>query len=201
MRVPDLNPRDFLAWRPEATLARVESDLAAVCRSGGQPRAWLVGSSFGGYLAAMAAERQPQRVAGMILLAPAFRFADLLRLALGPDAMERWRTAGSTPFCHYGEQREIQVGYRFYEEVARWPGEPGPAGSPALVVHGMRDEAVPIAYSRAWAATRPQARLIETPDDHSLAASLDEILGIAASFIEEGTPAAPGVTPGPGTPS
>jgi predicted esterase len=43
-----------------------------------------------------------------------------------------------------------------------------PAAAPVLLVHGRRDEVVPVAQSRTLAATSEAARLIETDDEHRL---------------------------------
>jgi pimeloyl-ACP methyl ester carboxylesterase len=46
-----------------------------------------------------------------------------------------------------------------------------PPVAPTIIVHGVRDEVVPIAASRAWAA-RHHVRVIEVDGDHGLAGSV-----------------------------
>jgi pimeloyl-ACP methyl ester carboxylesterase len=60
-----------------------------------------------------------------------------------------------------------------------------PVGLPVTVLHGLRDEVVPIAASRAYRdRSGPGVRLLEVDDDHALGGSLDlvgrEILSLLA---------------------
>ncbi|MEW6273470.1 MAG: YqiA/YcfP family alpha/beta fold hydrolase [Thermodesulfobacteriota bacterium] len=64
LAIPDLAP-DFGRMTIGSELAVVEELLDAA------PQTILLGSSLGGYLAALAAERHPERVPGLVLLAPA----------------------------------------------------------------------------------------------------------------------------------
>jgi pimeloyl-ACP methyl ester carboxylesterase len=54
---------------------------------------------------------------------------------------------------------------------------------PTTILHGTRDEVIPIDISRAFAA-RHGARLVEVDDDHSLAGSLPRILSLTRSLGE-----------------
>ena len=54
---------------------------------------------------------------------------------------------------------------------------------PARIVHGRRDEVVPIETSRRYVAEHPDIPLIEVDDDHSLLASLDRIEEEAVGFL------------------
>lgn len=54
--------------------------------------------------------------------------------------------------------------------------------APTVIVHGTRDEVIPIDHSRDFAA-RHGARLIETDDDHRLAGSLDTIVSAVRDLL------------------
>lgn len=56
---------------------------------------------------------------------------------------------------------------------------------PTIVVHGTRDEIIPIDVSRAWCRTHG-VTLVECDDDHSLAASKNEILAAIYSGTSRG---------------
>src|SRR5712692_10702133 len=88
--VPDLAQGDFEHLTITGQLAVIER-LAA-----GEPVA-LIGSSLGGYLAALYAARHPE-VSKLVLMAPAFGF--LRRWSQSPDAAE-WRRTGFLQVYHY----------------------------------------------------------------------------------------------------
>jgi uncharacterized protein len=46
---------------------------------------------------------------------------------------------------------------------------------PTLVIHGTRDDVVPVQGSRTWAASKPHVRLVEVDDGHELVGSLEVI--------------------------
>lgn len=59
-----------------------------------------------------------------------------------------------------------------------------PAGVAALLVHGTRDDVVPLEHSEALAATSPDATFLPVDDDHRLASVVhDEQLG---RWVREG---------------
>lgn len=143
---------------------------------GGQP-AVLIGSSMGGYLASLYAAAHPE-VVRLALLAPAFGFA------------ERWNQKINEPkpayldVFHYGENRMRRVHYSLIEEALHYPGYPDFA-QPARIYHGVKDDVVPIEYSRSFAGAHPNARMTELDSDHELLNVLDRIVGDAIPFLLE----------------
>jgi pimeloyl-ACP methyl ester carboxylesterase len=89
LEVPDLNAGDF----SHLTLTRQMAVLDALLAGEPGP-VTLIGSSFGGYLAALLAEQDP-RVERLVLLAPAFGFGALLESLFGAETMARWQRDGS----------------------------------------------------------------------------------------------------------
>lgn len=63
------------------------------------------------------------------------------------------------------------------------PGFSGPLSLPAptIIIHGTRDEVIPISVSRTFADGH-SVRLVEVDDDHSLAGSLDVIAALAGEL-------------------
>jgi pimeloyl-ACP methyl ester carboxylesterase len=57
--------------------------------------------------------------------------------------------------------------------------------APTTIIHGTRDEVVPVAVSRELAA-RQQVMLIEVDDDHRLAESLGVLLSVVARTLGSG---------------
>jgi pimeloyl-ACP methyl ester carboxylesterase len=164
--IPDLAP-DFTRQTVTGQLEIVESLL-------GSGSAIVMGSSLGGYLAALVAARRPERVRALVLLAPAFGFVARWEAQLGPDVMAHWRQHGVMPVMHYGREREELLSVELLDDARRHPDEPDPT-APALVVAGRFDDAVPLASVEAFAARRPQRELVVYDAGHQLTEVLDPL--------------------------
>jgi len=157
--VPDLAPGEFKDLTLSAGL-RVLEELAC-----GEP-VILMGSSMGGYLAALYAARHPE-VERLILLAPAFGLYQLWIEELGPTRLAEWKHNGTLPFFHYAAQREMQLGFQFLEDAGRF--EPFPdVRQPVLIFHGEQDAVVPLQQSLAFVNAHPNARLVSLKSGHEL---------------------------------
>lgn len=159
LEVPTLDEGDFSRLTLSAQLALVER-LAA-----GEP-VNLLGSSMGGYLAALYAARHPE-VARVVLLAPAFRMAERWEARVGPAAMADWRASGEIQVFHYGEQRERPLWPRLIDDAHQYEGYPE-VRQPTLIFHGQHDDIVPVADSLHFAESRPWVRLEVLDSDHEL---------------------------------
>jgi uncharacterized protein len=142
----------------------------------------LIGSSLGGYLAALYAARHPatQRV---MLLAPAFGFYQLWTDTLGKERLSAWKTSGFLPVYHYGQNQEVPLHYSFLEDAARF--EPFPnVTQPTLIFHGELDDVVPIRQSERFCQLHPQAKLIRFPQSgHELTDVLESMWSQASGFL------------------
>ncbi len=177
LAIPDLTPGElgFERSTPSSMLAIAEAALA----SSPPPRA-IVGSSLGGYLAALAASRG----AGadrLVLMAPAFRLAERWLSRLSPEELRGWREEGLL-VDHYATGRRRRLDHAFMEDARRWPPFPE-VRVPALCIAGRRDEIVPLADVEEWVARTPSARLLVVDDGHDLLASLDRIFEEARDFL------------------
>ncbi|HTR50876.1 MAG TPA: YqiA/YcfP family alpha/beta fold hydrolase [Kofleriaceae bacterium] len=140
-----------------------------------------IGSSLGGLTAARVAALD-DRITALVLMAPAFQLAARWRERLGRD-LDTWRDTGWLEVDDYATGGRSRVDFGFFEELQRvdagWPD----VRVPTLVFHGTRDDVVPIANSRAFAATRPHVRVRELDDGHELAASLPTLLAESEQFL------------------
>jgi pimeloyl-ACP methyl ester carboxylesterase len=172
LRVPSLERLSFA--RMMATLVEA---LGAP-----QDRAVVLGSSLGGLTAARVAERDP-RICMLVLLAPAFRFAERWRERLG-GGWQSWMESGWIEVHDHTTGRPARV----HADFAREAEALDPAGFPdvrvpTLVLHGTRDEVVDIELSRRFASGRRHVRLVELEDDHELLAALPAILDEIDRFL------------------
>jgi uncharacterized protein len=174
LEVPDLAEDDFR----NLTLS---AQLNVVARIARDEPATLIGSSMGGYLAALYAARHPE-VEKLVLLAPAFSFASRWPETLGQAAMDQWKRTNTLNVFHYGEGREVELGYQLLEDAGQYEAYPEVA-QPVLIFQGQHDTVVPPEYAGTFAERHPNARLRLLNSDHELTNVLDEMWMEAEEFL------------------
>lgn len=144
----------------------------------------LVGSSFGALALAVAASARPERDLRLVLVAPAVGLHETWEAQMGADAIELWAEMGAVQYRHQGIDQEVQLPYALYTECK--------AASeicithPTAIVHGLRDETIPVGSALALAARSPGVRrFVAVADGHRLLDSLDEI-GAAVAVVLSG---------------
>jgi hypothetical protein len=142
----------------------------------------LMGSSMGGYLAALYAARHPE-VEKLVLMAPAFGFARRWAESLGQETLAEWRRTGFLSVYHYADGAQRRVGYGLIEDGLQYEDYPD-VRQPALIFHGRRDTVVPAKYSRQYVSGRPGARLVLLDSGHELTDVLDTMWEEIARFLE-----------------
>ncbi len=175
---PDLNLPDFEHLRITAQVEAVE----ALLKSLPEPPV-VVGSSLGGLVATAAASRG-SAMARLILLAPAFGFA---RRRLSGPRWSGYRRRGTLKVFHYAREAWLQLGPDLLQDLANWKDEvTWKLDIPAVILHGAQDDSVPLAESRAFAASHPCCILHELEDDHALLKP--ETLALLDCLLEEAFP-------------
>lgn len=149
--IPDLEGGDFFALTMERIQERALAAIAALPADGAP--LMLVGSSLGGYTAALLAARGrlPARVAGLLLIAPAFGFTARWARLVGEDGLRQWRAEGRRLFRHHGRDRDEWLSTAFLDSCLDLPEIPGLTTIPTVIVHGRQDETVDWRLSRAYA--------------------------------------------------
>lgn len=148
----------------------------------------LVGSSMGGWLACLCALARPDRVKGLVLVAPAADFPQALmipemtaqdRAALDRDGV--WMRPSE-----YGDP--YPIARRFLEESAAWNLLPGPVGIdlPVRILQGGADPDVPWRHALALAGALTSQDLVFSlvrDGDHRLSRpqDIDRLL----AFVDE----------------
>jgi pimeloyl-ACP methyl ester carboxylesterase len=174
LEIPDLAEGNFRDLTLTAQLNVVER----VCRD--EPVS-LIGSSMGGYLAALCAARHPE-VDKLVLLAPAFSFASRWPETLGEPAMEQWKRTNTLEVFHYSEGRPVELGYQLIEDALQYEAYPD-FTQPALIFQGRNDTIVPPEYAEKFAAGHSNARLRLVDSDHDLVNVLDEMWRETEEFL------------------
>jgi pimeloyl-ACP methyl ester carboxylesterase len=172
--VPALDEGDFEHLTITAQLALIERLARGELVN-------LLGSSMGGYLAALYAARRPQ-VRRVVLLAPAFRLAERWEERLGTLEMAQWRSSGSMQVFHHGDQRERSLNPLLIDDAHRYEDFPD-VHQPTLIFHGRNDDVVPVGDSVAFAAERPWVELDILDSDHELGNVLEPMARRTLSFL------------------
>lgn len=175
LQVPALDGGDFENLTITGQLAVVEAAVA------GKPSV-LIGSSLGGYLAALYAARHAE-VQRTVLLAPAFCFPRRWEEDLGQEAFASWRSQGSREVFHYGVGQTLRIGFGLIEDGLQYEDYPD-VQQPTLVMHGVRDTVVPATYSREFARRHPATvSLAEFDTDHEMGDVLEDLWNRASGFL------------------
>ena len=175
LEIPQLDEGDF------ANLT-ITKQLRAVERVVNQEPVVLLGSSMGGYLAALYASQHPE-VSRLVLMAPAFYFPQRWPESLGAERTHNWRRTGTMDVFHYGEGRIRQIGYSLIEDAMQYDGTPN-FKQPALIFHGLADKTIPAAYSKEFAAGHLNVTLRLLDSDHQLTDQIEVMWTETRRFLE-----------------
>jgi len=181
---PELDRGEFENLTIGGQMLIVENAVArhASALEKGEPLV-LMGSSLGGYLAALYAAEHPGAVERLILLAPAFGFLERWKTRLSTEEIEHWRENGWSPVYHYGSRTERRLGYGFLEEAAKYDASPD-FHQRALILHGTEDPVVPYQNSYNFALEHARTRLVPFKSGHELTDVLEDLWREVATFLE-----------------
>ncbi len=166
LEIPDLADGHFESLTMSGQLQVIER------ASRGEP-VTLIGSSMGGYLAALFAARHTE-VEKLVLMAPAFCFSSRWLQTLGETTMEEWQHSGILKVFHYGQGRAVELGYQLIEDGRQYEDFPE-VRQPTLIFHGKNDTVVPADLSVQFASRHPHAQLHLMESDHELLNVLDDM--------------------------
>lgn len=114
-------------------------DMVADLDSTDASRLYLYGESQGGFVAALTAAEMPDRIAGMVLIYPAFCIVDQW-LAMDPDTM-------TEPFNFMGG---MTLSKTFYDGVPRYDiyEHVSKFANPVIIYQGDKDQVVNVSYAQ-----------------------------------------------------
>lgn len=175
VQIPQLDGGDF-------EHLTITGQLGVVDRAVGGSRSVLMGSSLGGYLAALYAARHPETVEKLILLAPAFQFPKRWRERYPEEELEAWLRTGSAGVYHYGYKEERELSYDLIEDAQQYEGEPD-FRQPGLIFHGIHDPVVPVELSEEFARMHPAVTLLKFDSGHELTDVLEPMWAAVEKFL------------------
>ena len=116
----------------------------------------------------------------MLLLAPVLSYRPVMCSAA---ELQQWENEGSINVPHYAFTPELPLRYDFHTDGLHYC-QPVPPPVPVMIIHGQKDEVIPIAHSRQYAASFPEkTQLIEVDSDHRLNDRLEFIWEQAQLFL------------------
>ncbi len=129
----------------QGTITRWRDDALAVLEALVEGPAVLVGSSMGGWISCLLAGAAPERVAAMVLIAPAPDFTEKL-MAPEMTPADRAQMAATGVWLRPSEYGEpYPITRELLEDGARWSILPGPVNidAPVRILQGGADPDVP----------------------------------------------------------
>ena len=191
LRAPLCAVRLLRSWRVlgdfvDGTITRWREDALAVIDELTEGPIVLVGSSMGGWIAVLSALARPQRVAGLVLVAPALDMTvQLIEPELTADGLRSLETTGLwvRPSA-YGDGYPISRA--LLEDGRGWSLLPGPisCGAPLRILQGQADPDVPwrhaSALAQAWSGEDVVLTLVRD-GDHRLSRPQDIARLLAAA--------------------
>lgn len=182
VHVPNLNGQAFADLTISSQLALVDELIAAQGVESGEYI--LFGSSLGGLLSVLLAQRNPA-IKALILLAPGFGLSRRWIELLGADQLERWRQVGTMEVFHHAANCKMPLKYAFIEDAQKFQTDDLQIAVPALVMHGVHDDVVPIEESVRFAKLNPaNVELHEMDSDHGLTDVLPQMWELANEFLQ-----------------
>jgi pimeloyl-ACP methyl ester carboxylesterase len=176
---------EILDLAPDFENLTITGQLQVITRAAANEPVTLIGSSMGGYLAALYAARHAE-VSRLVLMAPAFGFARRWPERLGAAALADWKRTGTLEVFHYGEGRTRKVGYALLQDGASYEDYPE-VTQPCLIYHGIHDEVVPLQFSQDFAKGRGNVRLELMDSGHDLLNVLQVMADSAEAFLGTGS--------------
>jgi pimeloyl-ACP methyl ester carboxylesterase len=178
IEVPDLAEGNFEGLT-------ITGQLAVITRLAAGRSVHLIGSSMGGYLAALYAARHPE-VSRVILMAPGFCFAHRFPEYLGFERAEEWQRQGYLEMFHYADKTQARIGYQLIEDARSYEDFPD-VRQPVLLFHGRLDDVVPLSGSAAFTASRPNVTLRVFESNHELTDVLETMWVESRDFLGLGS--------------
>lgn len=152
----------------------------------GYKKIGLMGSSFGGICSIIAASKSPELFV-LSLKSPVSDFVKVEEFDLSNESVSEWKKKGKRI---YNAERNLFLNYSFYEDIQKLNiyKDAKKINVPTLIVHGDKDEIVPIQQSFRLVKEIETSKLVVVKGaDHRYSdkKQFDMTIKLISEFIEE----------------
>jgi len=144
----------------------------------------LIGSSMGGYLATLLAQKRVV-IKATYLMAPGFNFLERWMRSLQLDYDGDHSLKRKVPIFHYRYDKTKYICTDIFKDAKQWASIGLKRDVPTRIVHGTHDEVVPINESIKFVSRRPWCSLKELECNHGLLSHLDWIVDDCIAFFKK----------------
>ena len=179
LTVPDLEGGDFKHLTISRQIRIINETLDAF-----PDATWaLIGSSMGGYLAALTGQLRPE-VKALYLMCPGFNFIRRWRLAMADEIQ---KGEGLIRVFNYRYNKNMELDLEIFEDAEQWEAIDFDRPVSTRIIHGLHDETVDIEESRNFARQHSWVNLKELDSDHGLISHLNWIIEDCLEFFKRQT--------------
>jgi len=143
----------------------------------------LIGSSMGGYLATLVAQRRVE-IKATYLMAPGFNFLERWMRSLKLDYDDETYLEPKIQVFHYRYDETKYIRTDIFKDAKNWNTLGLKRDVPSRIVHGTHDEVVPIDESKKFISRRPWCSLKELDSDHGLLSHLQWVVDDCMVFFK-----------------
>ena len=143
----------------------------------------LIGSSMGGYLATLVAQRRVE-IKATYLMAPGFNFLERWMRSLKLDYDDETCWDPKIQIFHYRYDETKYIRTDIFKDAKNWNTLDLNREIPFRIVHGTHDEVVPIDESKKFISRRPWCSLKELDSDHGLLSHLEWVVDDCMAFFK-----------------
>ena len=143
----------------------------------------LIGSSMGGYIATLVAQRRVE-IKATYLMAPGFNFLERWMRSLKLDCDDETCWDPKIQIFHYRYDETKYIRTDIFKDAKNWRSLGIKREVPSRIVHGTHDEVVPIDESKKFISRRPWCSLKELDSDHGLLSHLQWVVDDCMAFFK-----------------
>ena len=179
LTIPDLQQDDF----ENLTLTKQVALVQSIIDSKPSSCFALIGSSMGGYIAALSSETRKE-IKALYLMAPGFNFINRWMETMGWNKNRLDSIQDLIQVYHYRYNAQVDLNTNLFRDAVSWDTFSLNCNIPTRIIHGLNDETVDIQESRDFASLHPKCQLKELNSDHSLLSCINWIVEDCMDFFQ-----------------